>query len=288
MNLRATQQGTSGSVEQTYPCLMKSVIATDDIFPTLLDLFPNAIEQDFVKTVTDLYRDSLVTFLMPREHYAGQYQAIGTGFFLFSPDPTYGLLMTARHVLEGFDFAVGKVTIGTRVLFLGDIGLRRLDPHLDMAQWQIPANCLIEEGIEGIHTLPISIAYESREVFKPMDSFVLLGYPCSRNKGLDFRNGRKPDREIFGLALHGSKVNISTRIREFEYNGRGTPEAWNKLTTTPPFLRGMSGAPCLRFVLHRETSSIGVVLAGVFFAWNSQNHKLSVASVGDPWTEFSK
>jgi len=245
---------------------------------------PNAIEKNIVRQIGDLHKDCLVTFLVPQPHHEGKYSSIGTGFFIFSPDPTLAVLMTAKHVLEKFDFELGKITIGTRVFSVGDIGLRRLDPNADLGQWELPSDMLLENGLAGLQVLPLLTQEEAASNFEPMDSFVLLGYPGSRNSKLDFRNGRAPERHILGLALHDSVSNTESKTREFQYDGKGIPEAWRSEVTIPPPLDGMSGCPCLRLVYALPTRSITAILAGVFCSWKRQTHKLSVVPFGDPWS----
>lgn len=250
---------------------------------TLLEVMPSAIKANVARNIAEIHKNCLVSFLMPRENHKGKFESIGTGFFIFSPDMSVALLMTARHVLEQFNLSLGKITIDEKLFEIGDVGIRRMDPNADLAQWEIPADELIAKGVLGIPTLPTFTASEATLLFHPLDSFILLGYPCSKNAKLDFRNGQKPDREIFALAMHGSEFNVANRIRQFRYAGKGQPESWRPEISTPPALDGMSGSPCLRIVLDRDKKNIAVVLAGVFFSWSRQSKRLSVASFADPW-----
>lgn len=250
---------------------------------TLLEIVPNAIEESVVRQIGDLHKDCLVSFLMPQPHHEGKYCSIGTGFLIFSPDPTLAIVTTARHVLEEFNFDHGRITIGTRLLSIGNVGLRLLDPKVDLAQWEIPSNVLFKHGLTGLQVLPVLAPEQHPSNFEPMDSFVLLGYPGSKNAKLDFRNGRSPERHILGLALHQSVLSTVSNAREFQYNGKGIPEAWRSEVTTPPPLDGMSGCPCLRLVYDHTKKTITAILAGVFSSWQRQAHKLSVVPFGDPW-----
>lgn len=250
---------------------------------TLFDYIPTAIDDNIVQKIANLHIDCLVSFLVPREHHKGKYSLVGTGFFIYSSDSTIAIIMTARHVLEHFDFHNGRITIDTVVVDNCDIGIRHLNTHADLAKWEIPSNFLIEKGMDLISTLPTLNETQANQIFEPMDSFILLGYPSSRNAKLDFRDGKKPDRQILGLALHQSSLDPTLGIRIFQYNGKGRAEAWRSDMTNPTTLNGMSGSPCLRIVIERSTGKIGVLLAGVFYSWNKQTHALKVVSFSDPW-----
>jgi hypothetical protein len=253
---------------------------------TLLDLHPTALDQNLARSLSELHKDCLASFLLPKEHHEGRERLLGTGFFVATPDATLARLYTARHVLEEFDHTHGRITVDTTGVKLGDIGLRSLHPTLDLARWDIPSNALIEQGITHVPGLPIFPREMARDAFEPTDSFMLLGYPGSKNASLDFREGQRPDRAILALALHGSVLDAQTGVRTFEYRGKATPEKWNPAVTNPPPLARMTGSPCLRFVHERKSGRLAVVLAGVFYAWSSRRHELSVAAIGDPWMDL--
>jgi len=83
-------------------------------FPTLLDVMPSAIEDNIVKSAIEDHKEALASFVVERPNFDRRRCVIGTGFFAFSPDPTYALLCTAAHVVEAFEAAgFGWVTIGT-------------------------------------------------------------------------------------------------------------------------------------------------------------------------------
>jgi len=253
---------------------------------TLLDIHPAAMDQNLALSVSELHKECLTSFLLPKEHHEGRERLLGTGFFVATPDATRATLYTARHVLEEFDHTRGRITVDTTGVKLGDVGLRSLHPTLDLARWDIPSNDLIEQGITHVPGLPIFPREVARDAFEPMDSFMLLGYPGSKNASLDFREGQRADRAILALVLHGSVLHTQKRVRTFEYRGKATPEQWNPAVTNPPGLAGMSGSPCLRFVHERKSGRLAVVLAGVFYAWSSRRHEISVAAVGDPWMDL--
>ena len=250
---------------------------------TLFDLIPNAIEENIVRDLVNLHIECLVSFLVPLEHHEGKYRLLGSGFFVYSPDPSEAVIMSARHVLEEFDYKNGRITIGTTVITPGDVGMQSLSPDVDLASWRIPADLLISSGITEVPTLPFWIPENADEIFEPLDSFVIAGYPGSKNSHLDFREGNAPDRAIVGMALHGSSYEQALGIRKFHYKGKVKAESWRSDMTTAPRLNGMSGSPCFRIVIHRTSGHIGIILAGVFYAWDKRKSHLFAAVYGDPW-----
>jgi hypothetical protein len=124
---------------------------------------------------------------------------------------------------------------------------------------------------------------DARQRFEPTSSFVVIGYPGSKNAEIDYRPGRSTERALLGLAMHESTFNPETGIRHFPFTGKTIPEAWRPDITKAPSLKGVSGSPCLRVVIERSSGRIGALLSGVFYAWNKQDRELKVVSMGDPW-----
>jgi hypothetical protein len=250
---------------------------------SLFHHLPHAIEQNAVRSILELHQDCLVTFLMPKPNHPGKDAAVGTGFFVLSGDPSVVSLFTAKHVFDDFDTKTGRITVGTVVVKLGNVGQLHLADRVDFAHWMIPAHELVARGVEGIHTLPLLEAEDAKRHFEPTSSFVVIGYPGSKNASIDYRPARSAERAILGLALHESTFDHRTGIRHFPFTGKTVPEAWRPDMVNKPSLKGVSGSPCLRVVIERSSGRIGALLAGVFYAWNKQDREIKVLSMGDPW-----
>lgn len=262
---------------------LKTKRYTDYGFPTLLDVLPDAVERNSVREATDLHKDALVSFIIKKPHHSHHVASIGSGFFGYSNDPTQAMLFTAKHVLKEFEqFGFGWVTIGSKMIPIGDIGTRLLDPNMDLAIWYIPSDYILQFSIPGLGTLPLMSSLELEERFKPTCSFALIGYPGTKNNSLDMREDGDRGRKIFGLALHGYTYDSTTNELCFPYAGKGDPEQWAKHLTIPPKLDGMSGCPCFRFVINQDLSRLQVVVAGVFSRKNGP-HEIRAVRLSDAW-----
>jgi hypothetical protein len=256
---------------------------TDYGFPTLLEVLPDAIERNSVQEALDLHKDALVSFILKKPHHSHHVVSIGSGFFAYSSDPTQALLVTAKHVLEYFEqHGFGWVTIGSKMIPIGNIGTRLLDPNQDFAFWYIPSDYILQFTIPGLGTLPMFSSLAIEENFDPTCSFALFGYPGTKNKSLDIRENGDRERKIFGLALHGYNYDSTTNELCFPYSGKGVPEQWAKHLTNPPDLDGMSGCPCFRFVINRDLNRLAVVVAGVFSRKNGP-HEIRAVMLSDAW-----
>lgn len=193
-------------------------------------------------------------------------------------------IVTADHVLDGSDFVTGSISVRGRVFRLGDIGNRDRNPSRDVAVWSIPAVALMRYGISDLMSLPLRPPRQASALFLPVSSFFILGCPASKNKLLDFRNGKVPHRKITALALHAPAPATAGQLRFF-YSGEHLAEAW--ASDRDKFgLKGMSGSPCLRIISDRKHGHLSVALAGVFTAWHKEQQRLSVAEFFDPWNGF--
>jgi hypothetical protein len=258
--------------------------ASIDTLPTLLDFAPNAVHQNVVRDLANLHLGCLASFLTPKPHYPGQYHSLGTGFYVVWPEnPDIVRLVTAVHVLEGFDFKHGRITIGGRCIALGDVGHRNLDINRDVVVWSIPSRHFIHYGITIVAGFPLWLPDAAQATYIPTQSFVIMGYPASKNKALDFRDGKEPDRQITAMAIHASPRLSNEGILHLAYSGKGITESWVGMTTTSPHLKGMSGSPFLRIVFERDTDRLGMVLAGVFTERDKLKQQLSAGWFGDPW-----
>lgn len=253
-------------------------------FLTLFDLAPHAVEQNVILGLSNLHMDCLSSFLMPKPHHSGQFESRGTGFYVVWPE-TPGLvqLVTAAHVLESFDFEIGRITVGNLRIALGNVGQRNIHEGRDTVIWSIPSHHFIRHGIVDVAGLPLWAPDLAQANFIPTQSFMIMGYPASKNKVLDFRDSKEPDRKITAMAIHVPPVLSEQGVMRFAYSGHGTTESWAGGSRLSPSLKGMSGSPCLRIVSDRATGKLGVVLAGVFTERDKIAHQLSAGWLGDPW-----
>lgn len=253
-------------------------------FPTLLDLIPDAIERNTVVEAVELHKAALVSFIVKKAYHSHHVEVIGSGFFVYSDDATIAVLVTAKHVVEQFEKrGFGWITIDTLMVPIGeDTGRRFLDKDRDVAEWHIPSNYLLGLGFAGLASLPLISSSALEEEFRPTCSFALFGYPGSKNRALDMREDGKRERSLVGLALHGYAFDDSTKELCFYYAGKGTPERWSKQITTPPELAGMSGSPCVRFVVHNGMNRPAIVVAGVFTR-KMGPHEIRAVALGDAW-----
>ncbi|WP_413212603.1 hypothetical protein [Paraburkholderia kururiensis] len=252
-------------------------------FPVLFDVMPTAIEDNIVKTAMDAHMDALASFVVERPHFDRRRCVIGSGFFAFSPDPAFALLCTAAHVIDDFVAAgFGWVTVGTLMIELRDVGFRRIDKVRDIAFWYIPSDFLIAYGITTLPTFPLHDTNFLARTFAPTCSFAIFGYPGTKNRDIDMRDGGDRDRKLFGMAVHGYEFDVETQELCFFYAGKGTPEAWGNPQITSVNLAGMSGGPCVQFVIHREMQRLGIVVVGVFGRWKGKR-ELRAAVLGSPW-----
>lgn len=251
---------------------------------TIFDVVSNPISSNLVQRIANLHLECLVTFLNPKPHHAGQYQAIGTGFFVVWPEDNLFLrIVTAAHVLDVFDFANGRITIGKVSLVPGDVGQKNFDRNLDIATWAISASHLGSAGIKNVPGLRLYPSEIAKECFVPTNSFVVMGYPASKNKVVDFRRGNEPDRHIAAVAFHGLAKPYEAGAICFNYTREAVPEAWASDHTTPVHLSGMSGSPCLRFVVARGSDGVGLVPSGVLIEWDKTRQLVTSSWFGDPW-----
>jgi len=251
---------------------------------TLFDLAPHAMEQNVILGLSNLHMDCLSTFLMPKPHHPGQFESLGTGFFVYWPEtPDIVRLVTAAHVIENFDFEYGRITVGNMRIALGNVGQKNPDKIRDTLVWSIPSSHFIRRNITNVPTLPFWEPDLAKTNLIPTQSFMIMGYPASKNKALDFRYGKEPSRNVTAMAIHVPPMLSEQGVLQFAYSGKGVNEAWAGGSRTSPYLKGMSGSPCLRIISDRATGKIGVVLAGVFTEWDKSGHYLSVGWFGDPW-----
>lgn len=254
-------------------------------FPNLLDIQPDAIQRNSVREIVELHKAALVSFVVKKEHHSHHVRVLGSGFFTYSEDPTEALIVTAKHVLEDFEkLGFGWITIGSRMIPIGNTGIRVLDPHRDIAIWHIPSNHVLQYIPPLIASLPLMSSRALEEQFYPTCSFALFGYPGSKNRSMDMRESGKRERALFGLALHGYAFDVATRELCFHYQGKGTPETWADRIKNPPELAGMSGSPCVRFVVHKDLKRLAVVVAGVFTRKHGP-HEIRAVALGDAWLD---
>ncbi|MGE8444251.1 MAG: hypothetical protein ACN6OS_21945 [Comamonas testosteroni] len=251
--------------------------------PTLLDVRPTAIEDNKVKNAMDSHMDALVSFIVERPYYDRRRCVIGSGFFVSSYDPTVAVLCTAEHVVDQFvENGFGWITVGTAMIELRDVGLRKIDKKLDAAFWIIPSNLLIAHGITGLTTLPLFDHSYLTRTFDPTCSFAIFGYPASKNKEIDMRDGGDRGRNLLGIAFHGFQCDIKTQEICFFYPGKGIPEAWAHPQTTSVKLDGMSGGPCVQFMVDKETRALAIVVVGVFCRWQGKR-ELRATALDSQW-----
>lgn len=251
--------------------------------PSLFDVLPTAMEENIVKTATDIHKDALVSFLVKRPNYDRRRSIVGSGFLATSPDPHYVYLYTAAHVIKDYQTAgYGWITVGTQMIELQDIGVREIDKTRDIALWKIPAKYFYDHGIDYLPTFPLYKGEVLTNLYIPTCSFMICGYPGSKNKSIDMREGGDRERVLFGLGLHGYEYDTETKELCFHYMGEGKPENWANPQFGAPALEGMSGSPCARFVVHREQKRLGIVVAGVFTRWK-EKRELRAEAFPMPW-----
>lgn len=230
-----------------------------------------------------MHKDALVSFVIKKRHHSHHRIAIGSGFFVASNDQASVILVTAKHVIEDFESAgFGWITVGEKMMPIENIGKRILSADLDIAFWHIPSEHFLEYSIQGIVTLPLFESSLIEKKFSPTCSFALFGYPASKNSSLDMRVDGNRERRLIGLALHGYKYDATTKELCFSYSGKGTPELWAKHITNPPKLDGMSGSPCVRFVVDKSLRRLLVVVSGVFSRKNGA-HEIRAVALTDAW-----
>jgi len=256
---------------------------SDHGYPTLLQVLPDAIERNTVREALELHKEALVSFIVSKPNHSHHLTSIGSGFFLISDLPAYALIVTAKHVIEDFEIhGFGFIRFGSKLIPIDDIGIRKLNTSQDIGYWYIPLKYLQDFAVPGIFALPTWSEGEIENHFDPTCSFAIFGYPSSKNDKLDTIDNADRDRKIFGLALHGYNYDVKSRELCFNFNGKGTPESWAAKITTPPRLDGMSGCPCLRFVISREFKRLALVVAGVFSRKYGAN-EIRAAILNESW-----
>lgn len=253
-------------------------------YPTLIDLFPTAIEENMVREALELHKGALASFIVERPHFHKRRYVIGSGFFVFSSDPSTVLLFSAAHVVEKFEESgYGWITVGAKMIAIGDVGVRKIDRSRDFAIWEIPSNLLISYGIEGVESVPLLSSEQQEDLFLPTCSFAVFGYPGSKNSKIDMRDGGSKERYLTGIALHGFGLDQESKELCFYYSGAGVTEAWSKKITTTPPLDGMSGSPCFRFAIHKQQKQPALVLAGVFTRRVLSKPEIRAIAFDSPW-----
>lgn len=259
------------------------MIYEDFGYPSLLQYVPDAVERNSVKEALDLHSQALVSFIVERPHFHKRLCVIGSGFFVFSHDPTVVKLLTAAHVFDGFEKAgFGWITIGEQMIELRNVKRKATQSGMDVAIIEIDSAYLIACGLAGLFALPLQTSEELDALFLPTCSFAIFGYPHTKNRDIDMRDVGDRERRILGIALHGYAMDGSTGELCFKYDGRSMPEAWARHITSGPALDGMSGGPCVRFVVHRELKQPAIVVAGVFTRW-VRRQELRAVAMDSPW-----
>lgn len=252
-------------------------------YPSLFHYIPDAIEKNLFKQVIDSHLDVLVSFVVERPYFHQRRCVIGTGFFTHSSDPTLVRILTAAHVLDEFEKAgFGWITAGNQMIELRNIKRTQTQSTVDIATIEIDAAYFIANGLMGVTTLPLYTPEVLNALFFPTCSFGIFGYPHTKNRDIDMRDGGNRERNIGGIALHGYAMDNSTGELCFEYSGRSIPERWASRMTTSPAMDGMSGSPCIRFVIAKEQKRPGIVVAGVFTRW-VQRKELRAVALSSPW-----
>ena len=261
--------------------------------PTLYHVLPDAVERNIIRDFAQDHRDALVSFLVNKPNHPGKLELIGSGFFIYTHDLTAAKLITAANVIREFKGrGWGWITVGERLFKVEGVdtdGTISYASTLDLAIWEIPSNFFFDQDPDFIELKALlNNSHDlARDGFKPLSSFMIFGYPASKNSNLDFRQGKKPDRALFAMALHQSSYDKQTNELCFPFNGTGTPEAWVPKNRGVPHPRGMSGSPCVRFVVHHETGRIGFEVAGVFTRWTNNNKEIRAVALPSAWLQLS-
>lgn len=256
-----------------------------DALPSLFDYYPQAIEGNAVKNVTDLHGDVVIAFLTDRPNYKGRLQIIGSGFLVFSSDPNIVCVVTAAHVRDDFIREEKRyLAIAGQIVMIGDIGRWSIFQKSDITFWEIHSTHFVRCGITDLPTLPLLNAEIARKEYSPTSSFVIFGYPGTRNDSIDIRPGRNANKCLYGMALHRYEYSVESNELFFNYSERKvTAEKWAPPLTTAPHLKAMSGSPCMRIIVSKSLKRLSLCLSGVFTHWKKSEHKLRAYQLGDPW-----
>jgi hypothetical protein len=227
---------------------------------SLLEHIPNLVADNYCKEISDRWRECLVSFHAQRPHHDNYIDTIGTGAVIAMGAAT--LIATARHVLDDYQrIGGGGVIIGSR----DTVSLNGMKvaghPNQDVVLIEVPWAALHAAEATTLRAIPTSELPGSI----PTSSFVIFGYPSSKNV-LDARAPR--DRSIFGIMLHGYEVDYASREIRFHYTKKiAIKEPWTPMND-PPALRGMSGSPIMQVSVHG--TSLALRCVGVFHRWREK------------------
>lgn len=145
---------------------------------------------------------------------------------------------------------------------------------------------------EGIKELPHITLYEdsSFESVKENPYFLLMGYPGTKNRVRDYRNGLNP--HLFSITAEQIappdklKTNAESPLY-YEFHPKRLIDSFSKKFGSPPDLYGMSGGPVFelqarRPILMQSNTKIEfyLCLRGVLIEWH-KSHKCILSSMKD-------
>lgn len=242
-------------------------------FKSLIEEIPNAIELGITSALAHKNDRAMVAFYTLKKHSQKEFQLVGSGFIAVIPD--YGFcIITASHVITQIakeDFRV-IIVDGEKYKLEHVEALHHAGK--DYAVIEIPVQ--MRESTKSFAYLNLT----PRPELTPLKSFMILGYPSSKNT-------YHPDREWKGfqrlnLVFHEFKYNTENEDIFFPYDSRPGKKG-TKMTIEPgskfesvPSLAGMSGCVVAQIMINLETDSLSIRPIGIFKEHLSKKDKYLV------------
>ena len=256
-------------------------------FKSLIDEIPNAIELGITSALALKNDRALVAFYTLKKHSQKEFILVGTGFIAFMPDLGF-CIVTASHVITQFEKEEFRAIIVDGEKYKLEHVEALHHAGKDYAFIEIPKK--MRESKKSLAYLNLT----SRPELTPLRSFMILGYPSSKNT-------YHPDREWkgfqrFNLVFHEFKYNTENEDILFTYDSRPGKKG-TKMTFEPgsefesvPSLAGMSGCVVAQIMINLETDTLSMRPVGIFKEHLSKKDKYLVgctfASFADEINKF--
>ncbi|MDN4366804.1 trypsin-like peptidase domain-containing protein [Citrobacter portucalensis] len=242
-------------------------------YPSVIDLFANAVEMNLISQLTEKWERSFVSFHAPKTNSKKELLAVGSGFLMMLGDTPF--IVTASHVIDEIkDLDVKFFTIEKQFYPLENTNIH-FNEEQDYAFIELPRDLLLSE--RGF----ILFSDIARKELSPTSTMIISGFPASKNK----YHKDKPFKGLqrLNFAFHHFEYNTSNEELHFPFDsrpGKGTGIKTESISTftSMPSLSGMSGAPVLQVMDNINTGALTLRVVGIFKEHRSKTEKCLVAS----------
>lgn len=242
-------------------------------YPSIIDLYPDGIEDNIASQLTDKWDRAFVSFHAPKPYSKKETLTVGSGFLMLINNVPY--IVTAGHVVEGMKDLDSRYFRVERQMYPFENIAVHYNSEQDYAFIELP-EAMLNSG-KGF----VFFSDVSRTDISPTSSMIISGYPATKNKFHKDRPNKGLQR--FNFVHHYFEYNSQNEEIHFPYDsrqGKGTPvrtEPASTLTSVP-YLEGMSGSPVLQIMQNIHTEALTLRVVGIFKEHRSKSEKCLVAS----------